>query len=306
MSRIIILLRRVTPQFAIDAAKRVRQRFRSARWKQKVESGESTRIGHAQLVIELRALGVQPGRDLIVHSALSKIGYVDGGPATVIAAIREVIGHNATLLMPCYPMQRNMLLTMQEAGPFDVLLDESTMGKITRIFRAMPGTLRSAHPTHSVAASGPAASEYTRHHHLSESPCGPGSPFAVLSANRGDILCLGSGIGKVTSHHTIEDQVTDFPVEVYAPEKMTKVVRFADGREQAVTVRVHNPDLAAGRVDNNPAKEREILQRMRDAGIVREGRVGDADCHLFGAFELDEMHRSGLKDGITIYSCQVK
>ena len=48
-----------------------------------------------RLVDSLRSAGVQYGVDLLVHSAMSRIGYVEGGPKTVVDALREVIGPEA-------------------------------------------------------------------------------------------------------------------------------------------------------------------------------------------------------------------
>lgn len=295
-------LKPFVPSPLLRAAKRIRGWVRRKSWEREVaKRGEDARFDRATLAEDLRALGLEPGRDVFIHSAMSKLGLVEGGAEAVIGAICDVVGPDATLLMPCYPMKQNMLETMKEPGPFDVANDESTMGKITRVFRLMPGTLRSAHPTHSVAARGPRAAEYVAHHHESGSPCGPGSPFALLSEHDGVVLALGSGVGKVTSHHTVEDQMTDFPVKVYLPEPMQKLVRFTDGEERMVSVRVHDPALAAIRVDNRPEKEAEIHARMKQRGILREGQVGLATCHLFAARALDRMHRDGLKSGLTIY-----
>jgi len=57
-----------------------------------------------RLVDSLRSAGVQYGVDLLVHSAMSRIGYVEGGPKTVVDALREVIGPEANLLMPSSPV----------------------------------------------------------------------------------------------------------------------------------------------------------------------------------------------------------
>lgn len=279
----------------------LRKRWRRRQWEKRVENDASALLGKDDLVAALRRLGLGPGRDVLLHSAMSKLGKVEGGAETVLVAIREVIGPDATLILPTYPLRQSMADWMSDPTPFDVRATKSEMGKITEVFRARPGVLRSGHPTHAVAAEGPRAAEYTAEHHQSGSPCGPGSPFRRLSEREGLVLCLGTGIGKVTSHHTIEDLATDFPVKVYLDKPLTKRVIFADGHEELVVVRVHDPALAARRVDNHPACEARILARMRARGIVREGAVGQAPAHLFGAADLDRMHRDGLRDGQTIY-----
>ena len=106
----------------------------------------------------------------------------------------------------------------------------------------------------------------------------------------------------MTSHHTVEDIVDDFPVEVYLPTIMTKTVRFADGHTEEVEVLVHAPALAPKRVDAYHPLTEEIRIAMLDCGILREGRVGHATAHLFGAAELDEFHIARLRKGKTIYA----
>src|SRR6056300_694472 len=87
----------------------------------------------ASLVESLKAAGVAPGKDLLVHSAMSSIGYVEGGPATVVAALLEVVGEAAHLLMPSSPV-----ITLQAEHPqtaFSVAETPSKMGAITEYFR---------------------------------------------------------------------------------------------------------------------------------------------------------------------------
>ena len=51
-----------------------------------------------KLLASLKEAGVDPNKDLLVHSAMSKIGYVEGGPATVVEALRDALHSSSTLI----------------------------------------------------------------------------------------------------------------------------------------------------------------------------------------------------------------
>ena len=295
------LIKRWAPSFVLDAGRDARRVLRRIRWQTSVRKGTVHRYSEARLLDDLQSIGVSEGHDLFVHCSLSSIGLVEGGPRTFIGALIKAIGPSGTLLMPAFSLNSTMLQVMADSQPFIVNESESTMGAVTKVFRLMPGIFRSAHPTHSVCALGPRGEFYTSQHHISRSPCGPGSPFRLLSDTGGKILCVGSGIGKVTSHHTIEDLVDRFPVSVYLPREYSKLVVFPDGTQARVPVLVHDPELSSLRVDNCKPKEQEVHLEMRAAGLLSEGRIGDAVSQFFGAAELNNFHSNRLKRGLTIY-----
>ena len=62
----------------------------------------------------LRDLGLSHGDTVEVHSSLSSIGHVDGGPATVVDALMNVVGKLGALVMSNYPLSRPLPLTEEE------------------------------------------------------------------------------------------------------------------------------------------------------------------------------------------------
>jgi aminoglycoside 3-N-acetyltransferase len=265
---------------------------------------QRTIIGGEEIFNQLKSLGVLDGQDLMVHSSLSKIGLVDNGAVAVVDALLRAVGKTGTLLMPAYPMKGTMLETMKEGSTFDLSRTPSTMGKLTEILRLKPGAMRSAHPTHSVVAFGARAATYVKSHHKSKIPFGPQSPFWKLAENGGAILCLGTGIGKVTSHHVIENTIDPYPLKVYLPDVYSRQVLFADGCAVMVETFVHDPKFAAIRIDRNAEVESEVLSDMRKEGVVKEGMIGKAKAHLFDAVALNELHRKRLAKGKTIYDTE--
>jgi aminoglycoside 3-N-acetyltransferase len=258
-------------------------------------------LNQAELEADLRNLGVRVGRDLLIHSSMSKLGPVQGGAVAVIRGFQAVAGPEATLIMPAYPTPATMSQWMHDPAPFHMAESPSRMGILTEVFRRMPGALRSAHPSHSVTALGPNARDYTAAHHQAETPCGPGSPFLIHAERGGDILCIGTGVGKITSYHLIEDQLEAFPLRVYPGERMGKLVIFPDGRRERIEVRVGDSRLSPWRVDNFKPKETEFLSHLRSFGACKEGRIGEAACHLIDAARFQAMMAELAHRGITIY-----
>ena len=48
----------------------------------------------------LKAVGVQPGQTIMVHTSLGALGFVCGGAQVVIEALAEAVGEEGTLMMP--------------------------------------------------------------------------------------------------------------------------------------------------------------------------------------------------------------
>lgn len=53
-----------------------------------------------QVADQLRALGVETGDVLLVHTRFSAVGPIEGGPSGLLAALRTAIGDGGTLVMP--------------------------------------------------------------------------------------------------------------------------------------------------------------------------------------------------------------
>lgn len=160
-------------------------------------------LDEAQILRALSQLSAARPRLLFVHSSLSACGYVTGGVGTIIRALRTW-NAGGTLTMPahsyCYPRGQS------PAPVFDPRETPSVVGAVTDAFWRELGVKRSMHPTHSIAAEGPAANEIVRGHEACDTPCGRGTPYERLVAADATVLMFGAGLNAYTLFHTGEDQ----------------------------------------------------------------------------------------------------
>lgn len=183
------------------------------------------------LVRDLRALGVETGMTLFVHSSLSSLGWVAGGAQGVVLALQTAVGAEGTLAMPAHstylsepsqwkhpPVPESWWQTIRDETPaFDPRLTPTRgMGRIAETFRSGEGVLRSDHPHASVAAWGSRAHPVTDGHVL-DSGVGEGSPMARLYDLDGWVLLLGVGHARNTSLHLSEYRAT-FPAKKTSPQ----------------------------------------------------------------------------------------
>lgn len=225
-----------------------------------------TWLTRSRIVADLRALGVANGELLLVHPALPPLGYVFGGPRTVVVALSDVVGAEGTVVLPSHTWQ-----WMDEGcREFDVRTTPACVGAIAEEFRKWPGVARSLHPTHSVAAMGPLARQLVEGHDRCRYPCGPGSPYSRALELGCRILLLGTGLESNTSHHTVE-ALADVPYLLKDDPEQFVLIDESGTRREAILFR-HRPGVS---------RSLEPIERLLSGqSFVRRGRVGSAPSLL--------------------------
>ncbi len=243
----------------------------------------------SSLTADLRAAGIMPGETVMVHSALSALGWVAGDSATVVAALLDAVAPGGTLVMPAQsghlsdpaqwrapPVPADWIDAIRAEMP--VYDAETTptrgMGRIAEHFRTWPGTRRSAHPNCSFTANGPDAEAILAAHRL-ESPVGEGSPLTRLYECDATILMLGVDFDSCTMLHLAE--VRAWPDR---PEKTEGAPVLIDGVRHWVTYQAP----PTGESDHFIALE----PLLREAGLLRVVKVGSAEAKLIGARQLTD------------------
>jgi aminoglycoside 3-N-acetyltransferase len=160
------------------------------------------RLDQEKILATLRSLNAQQDRPLLVHSSLSACGYMTQGPATVISALRSWTS-DTILALPThtwsYPDASGV------APIYDYKVTPSLIGTITNYYREQEGVIRSLHPSHSVACSGPDPQQFIEGHETCETPCGQGTPYMRLVEQDGSVLMFGATMDSYTLFHTAED-----------------------------------------------------------------------------------------------------
>ena len=235
-----------------------------------------------RLAGDFNALGVEPGDILFVHSSFKSLGPVKGRARTVVAALEDAVGPEGLILMPSFhliwrkPSQpappeiaadpwlsERYRLRQGRAELWDRETTPSTVGWLTEYFRLMPGTFRSDHYSHAVAARGKGAEAFVAGHLENEGlvsiwdyppwgrTYGTHSPMYRACERDGKLLMLGTTYDTVTYIHLVE------------------VIRWNRMLEE-------DPEAPY------PGIDREILGAWWDRqDSLRRGRAGDSYCRLF-------------------------
>ena len=235
------------------------------------------RISKSQLVTDLHQLGLEYGMNLMVHSALSQIGYPIGGADTVVEALLEVIGDQGTLMMPSF--------NHRSAQVFNPMTTPTINGAIPEAMWRRSEAVRSLHPTHSVAAIGPKAAEYCEDH-LENGIWAENSPIGRLIHGGGYILALGVTHESSTAYHVAEMSMPCGCIDPFG--NIDRIVKL-DG----TVAKVKGLAFRAGVCPILPA---ELDTTLNNLSLQRLGKVGQANSALVKAFDLWEIRRQHLKD----------
>ena len=198
----------------------------------------------------------------MVHSSLSACGHIEGGSVAVIDALREWIDAR-TLVLPthtyCYPD------TDGNAPVYDACSTPSVVGRITDDFWRQPGTVRSVHPTHSLAASGPDAPAICADHELCDTPCGKGTPYERLVDHDSSALMFGVSMNAYTFFHTAED-AAGLPY-LYEDSPYSLLYRDKAGGVNTLKMWRHNMQIARRFAETRDRLEARGLLVSRSLGL---------------------------------------
>ena len=245
---------------AMDGKKTLKQAIYEASWEQHASLNEETikqyvdavmhladwgylavenraPIDKRMIVERLRELGIKKGNVLLVHSGLSYLGHIEGGAETVLDALIEAVGVEGTILLPAfnrpYIAFEGSLNKTRIYRPFcKEFADRINTGAVPKALLHRPGTLRSAHATHSWCGVGKMAEYCLSAHGCLDAPVSEDSPLAKALELGGKVLFFGVDIHSNTFLHYLEDKTN-------APFLDNAVVKIKDEQCNLRTEVIH-------------------------------------------------------------------
>ena len=165
------------------------------------------RTSQAELTCALRSLGVHGGQVYVVHSSLLKLGLIEDGLTGVMQCLWNVLGHDATILMPTFTFN------FGRTRVWNYHQTQSETGALTEFFRKLPTAVRTIHPFHSLAAIGPLANQFADCAGLSS--FGLGSPYALMYDLEAINIAIGIDLvgGATFLHHS--EEIAQVPYRLY-------------------------------------------------------------------------------------------
>ena len=232
-----------------------------------------------QILYALQLAGIQTGDLVLMHSALSSIGHVEGGADAVIDALVEAVGPTGTIAMS----------TLSFTHPFDPEETPSAVGKISEVFRKRPGAVRSRHPIHSITAMGARAEALCADHDKAPTGCGLLSPYLKLRDIGGKILLLGVDMNRNTTLHAIEDlmdstylETHTVPAPVYMDAETMTITKFPPGHRDFL----------------------RFTPVLRRAGALTHGKIGNAVIQVIDVRRMFGIGLQTLADEPLFFMCE--
>lgn len=234
----------------------------------------------ASLREDLARMGLRPGDSLLFHSSMKAISPVEGGAEAVLDALCGYF-EPGLLALPTLSWE-----VMREVPPlFDALRTPSIVGLLPEMFRHRPGVVRSLHPTHSLAALGRDAPEFTADDHTSGSPCGRKASWGKLMDRGGKILMAGCGLDRCTFIHAVEEW-RGVPNRLDPPMAFT-IVR-GDGTRFEASFTTHR---------GHPSTHYGLAEPfLRTGGALAYGQFGSAPSLLLDARKTYEVLSAALTE----------
>lgn len=234
-------------------------------------------MNKAELIDELKRIGLEEGMEIEVHSSLSSFGYVEDGAETVIEALMECVTKRGSIFMPSLCFGPELELTEEDKNmgittKIEILSEDeprTAMGIIADTFRQRDDVITG---TGVIRTSGWGV-------HADEA-AKDGLKYVIR--NGGKALLLGVDIYKLTAMHYMEDVMPREINDMFAPT------------EEAV--KKYPEDEWLVECGEPPVKPWYIIQDMAcQKGMIKEGYIGKCKYMFFDIGDVVSLYRRELE-----------
>ena len=236
-------------------------------------------------------LGIKSNDSVIIHSSMKSLGYVEGGPDTVIDAFLEAV-RDGTLLFPtlCQADWSHIYENWHMDAP-------SAVGLLTNVFRKRRNAYRSNQATHSVAAIGKEAAWFTATH--GETGKRPGifgdtsfaadSPWAKMYERNTKIVFLGVTPRYCTMRH--------FAEYLFVDESLKQIAQLPEYDEMKKDLWYYGQKPAAWPQINTLA----VYAELECKGLTKHAKCGNAELRCFDSRPFVDFCLQVMRDVELIY-----
>lgn len=217
------------------------------------------------LFTQLKEMKIDPQGTIMVHSSMKSIGEVENGADTVLDAFSKFM-KEGLLVFPTHTWD----YINTENPKFYVADSPSHVGILTELFRKRAKVIRSHHPTHSVAALGKDAYEFTKGDEKFDTPAARQSPYGKLLDQKAKIVLVGVDLKQNTFIHGIEEWL-DIPD------------RMGDTHQELVTVFSDDSEVSSPQKRHIPGISLhywKVEKLLAEKGAIDYAQLGDAEVLL--------------------------
>jgi aminoglycoside 3-N-acetyltransferase len=197
------------------------------------------RVKEKKLAAVLETLGVAEGQILYIQSSFGSLGYYPNGINRFIELLKQMLGADGTIVMPCFPFGGSMQDYVAQRPTYDARHSQSKIGMLPEAVRVLPNARRSCHPTHPVVALGGEADWIIAGHENCDSPQGDNSPFDKLVRRNALVLRINTPAFPLC--HRLQEIINWPNLFLDVPVKLDCIDDA--GRERQVTTRVYRKKI---------------------------------------------------------------
>jgi len=225
-----------------------------------------------KLFSQLEEMGAPKDRPVIVHTALRKVGEIDGGGEALLSWLMEYFTEKGGLL--CVPTHTWAYQDGKSVPTLDLMYPRTCLGMLPTLALKRPDGVRSLHPTHSMVVFGAGKEAFVAGEEQVQTTTAPQGCYGKLHRMGGKVLLVGVGQEKNTFLHCVEEML-HIPNRIGSiPMELT--VRLPDGK---ILPRKLYPLEAEGIYDVSQQFP-NYEPAFRHHGCITDGFVGRAAAQL--------------------------